>query len=184
MIILIDMDDTIETLVDGWCRYNNEKLGTHTRPEDVRDWRMELAFPGFSREEVYAAEKDDHLWDFVGPIEGAAQTMERLLKEGHEIYIVTATAYETLRAKMDKVLFRFFPFIDWKHVIITSNKHMIKGDVLIDDGPHNLTGGEYAKILFHANHNENFDEKSVGAVRVHNWEQAYAEIQKIAESKK
>ena len=184
MIILIDMDDTIETLVDGWCRYNNEKLGTNTKPEDVRDWRLELAFPGFTREEVYAAEKDEHLWDLVGPIEGAAEAMQKLLADGHEIYIVTATAYETLKAKMEKVLFRYFPFIDWKHVIVTSNKHMIKGDVLVDDGPHNLTGGDYAKILFHANHNASFDEKSAGAVRVYNWDQAYAEICKIAENKK
>ena len=184
MIILIDMDDTIETLIKGWVAYNNEKLGTDTRPEDVRDWRMELAFPGHTREEVYAAEKDDHLWDLVGPIDGAPKALQRLLDDGHEIYIVTATAYETLRAKMEKVLFRYFPFIDWEHVIVTSNKHLIHGDVLVDDGPHNLQGGDYAKILFTASHNLDFDEKAINAVRVKNWDEAYREICRIAKINK
>ena len=102
------------------------------------------------------------------------------MAEGHEIYVVTATHYKTLRAKMERVLFRYFPFLDWSHVIITENKHLIRGDVLIDDGPHNLTGGTYRKILFEAGHNLSFDEKSVGAVRVRSWEEACAEVRRIA----
>lgn len=39
---------------------------------------------------------------------------------------------------MEDLLFRWFPFITWDQVIITSRKQFIKGDVLIDDGIHNL----------------------------------------------
>ena len=35
--------------------------------------------------------------------------------------------------KMDDLLFKYFPFLDWDHVIVTSKKQMIRGDVLIDD---------------------------------------------------
>ena len=52
--------------------------------------------------------------------------------------------------------------------------------MLIDDGPHNLTGGTYRKLLFTAGHNRDFDERSVGAVRVNNWEEAYREVCRIA----
>lgn len=81
---------------------------------------------------------------------------------------------------MEKVLFRYFPFLSWKQVIITENKQMIRGDVLIDDGPHNMIGGSYRKILFNANHNRDFDEASVGAERAENWNEVYTAIQRIA----
>ena len=180
MTILVDMDDVLETLVEGWTEYLNDRHGLDVKPTDVKCWDMSLAFPTLTKEEVYAAGTDDALWDYVGPKPGAAEALKKLMDEGHEIYVVTASYYQTLRAKMENVLFRYFPFLDWDHVIITSNKHMIKGDVLIDDGPHNLTGGDYRKILFNASHNESFDESSVGAVRVHDWDEACAEIEKIA----
>ena len=179
MTILVDMDDVIEKLVDGWVDYNNEKFGTDVKPEDVRDWNMSLAFPTLTREQVYAAEMDEALWDRVKPMPGADEALRALIADGHDVYIVTATRYETLKAKMEKVLFRYFPYLSWDRVIITSNKHLIRGDVLIDDGPHNLTGGDYKKILFDANHNRSFDESSVGAVRVRSWEEALSVIRDL-----
>lgn len=173
MTILVDMDDVLELFIKGWVRYNNERFGTSVTPEDVTDWDMSLAYPMLTHEEVYSAEKDDHLWDYVMPMPGADENLRKLMADGHEIYIVSATYYETLRAKMEKVLFKYFPYITWDHVIITSNKAMIKGDVLVDDGPHNFVSGDYKKILFSGHHNESFDEKSVGAVRAYSWDQVY-----------
>ena len=52
---------------------------------------------------------------------------------------------------------------------------MISGDILIDDGVHNL-GGKYMGMLFTANHNRTVsdDELSeLNAVRVNNWKEVY-----------
>lgn len=179
MTILVDMDDVLEQLVAGWVAYLNERFGTNKSTEDVRSWNVSLAFPELTHEQVYSAVSDDHLWDFVKPMPGAVETLKKLIDEGHEVYIVTATGYETLRAKMEKVLFRYFPFLSWKQVIITENKQMIRGDILIDDGPHNMTGGTYKKILFSANHNRDFDEAAVGAERVENWDEVYLAIKRV-----
>lgn len=176
MTILIDMDDVLEQLVVGWVEYINEKYGISADPEDVTDWNMALAFPTLTSDQVYGVLSEDDLWDHVRPMPGAVDAVRRLVEEGHQVYIVTASGYQTLRAKMDRVLFRYFPFLTWDQVIITTNKHLVQGDVLVDDGPHNLTGGSYRKILFDARHNRGFDERTVGAVRVHDWEEAYREI--------
>lgn len=173
MTILIDMDDTMEQLARGWIRYLNQRYGTDTRPEDAVAWDMSRAFPSLTKEQVYAALDEDELWDEVLPMPGAAETIQRLMEEGHQIYVVTATGYRTLKAKMEKVLFKYFPFITWDQVIITRDKHMVQGDVLIDDGPHNLERGTYRKILFDAVHNRSFDESTVGAVRASTWEEVY-----------
>ena len=53
------------------------------------------------------------------------------------------------------------------------NQQMVRGDVLIDDGPHNLVNGQYFRILFDAPHNRGFNEKKYGMHRAVGWEQAY-----------
>lgn len=50
---------------------------------------------------------------------------------------------------------------------------MIKGDVLVDDGIHNLIGGDYRKILVDAPYNREFNEKEYGMVRVKIWKEIY-----------
>ena len=180
MTILIDMDDVLEQLVAGWCAYLHDRYGTDTVASDVKEWNMSKAFPSLTHEQVYGAPEDDALWDYVKPMPGAKEGLEALLADGHEIFVVTATGYKTLRAKMEKVLFRYFPFIPWSRVIITEKKQLISGDILIDDGSHNLTGGSYRKILFSAGHNRGFDETSIGAVRVSNWKEVVAAVRKIA----
>lgn len=183
MVILVDMDDVLEQLAVGWIEYLNDKYGTDTSISDSHEWDISKAFPTLTREQVYAAEKDDRIWDYVRPMPGAAEILQQLIADGHSIYIVTATIYQTLKTKMENVLFRFFPFLSWNQVIITSCKTMIKGDILIDDGPHNLAGGEYEKILFEAHHNRDFDESSIGAIRVRNWQEVYEAVRRIAEKK-
>ena len=180
MTILVDMDDVLEQLLKGICRYNAEHYGTTVQAEDITDWEIVKFYPGMTRAEVMACEMDDEFWQTVDPMPGADEALRKMIADGHEVFIVTATLYQTLRSKMDDLLFRCFPYITWDRVITTCHKDMIKGDVLIDDGPHNLTRGEYRKILFEAPHNRSFDESSIGAVRVKNWEEAYEEVCRIA----
>ena len=121
-------------------------------------------------------------WKTVEPIPGAAEALQRLMRDGHDVYIVTATTYRSVPEKMDDLLFRYFPFLSWDQVIITRNKQMIRGDVLIDDGIHNLEGGDYAKILMTAPHNRDYDAKANGMIRVENWDQIEAEIRKLEQA--
>lgn len=55
---------------------------------------------------------------------------------------------------------------------------MIRGNVLIDDGPHNLIGGEYRKILYDAPHNQGLDAEGNGMIRVRNWDEIETVIRK------
>jgi len=180
LTVLVDMDDCIEKLSLAWCEYLNHKYGLNVPYEAVNQWDVSQAFPALTKPQVYAPLFEDDFWDWVKPVEGAADALVKLKNDGHDVLIVTASTYHTIRAKTEKVLFRYFPFISWDDVIITSRKQLIAGDVLVDDGIHNFYGGSYKKILMSAMHNLDLDENGVGAVRVHNWVEAYDEIQKIA----
>lgn len=168
--ILFDADDTVENLCDCWIAMLNERYGTSVTLEDVRDWDITLAFPTLTKEQVFGVLHDDELWRRITPIPGSVEVLQKLHQEGHQLYMVTASGYRTCKTKAERLL-ELFPFLDWEHIIITSHKQMVRGDILIDDGPHNLVGGEYFKILFDRPHNRNYDDAANGMLRLHTWEE-------------
>lgn len=171
MTILVDMDDTIELLLQTLLRRINEKYGRDVAPDDVTQWNLAAAYPGLTREQIFSVADVPGFWKDVKPMPGAAEGLKHLMDEGHEVFIVTATEAGHVDEKMREVLFRYFPFLSWDQVIITSRKQMIRGDVLIDDGIHNLEGGEYKKILFTAPYNRHYDAEANGMARVDSWDQ-------------
>lgn len=180
LTVLVDMDDTIENLLSAWVDTINEEHGTSVEVDDIRYWDLSIAFPTLDWQSVYAPLLRDDFWMRVKPIDGASDALKRLIDDGHKVVIVTASAYETLQSKMDYVLFRYFPFLSWNDVIVTSNKQMVKGDVLIDDGVHNLKGGDYEKILMDAPHNRGYNAARHGMTRVKTWKEAYQKICEIS----
>lgn len=180
LTILVDMDDTIECLSEAWVDYLNTRYGTTVKHEDITEWNVSKFFPELSKEQVYDVLLEDEFWNFVRPMEGASEYLQRLINDGHKVFIVTSSHYKTMKAKMENVLFKYFPFLSWDDVIVTSHKNLIKGDVIVDDGPHNLEDGQRYKLLFDAPHNRTYDAGCNGMTRVRNWEEAYAAITIIA----
>ena len=178
------MDDTIEHLSSAWIEYLNKRHSKSVNREDVNDWNLSLFYPDLLPEEVYAPLDEDDFWKTVMPIDGASEKIQKLINDGHDIYIVTSSSYKTLKSKMENVLFKYFETIDWNHVIVCYNKQMIKGDVLIDDGIHNLVGGDYAKILMDAPYNRNIDDRLYGINRVYNWDEVYNLITSLNDRKR
>lgn len=169
MTILVDMDDTIEYLLVAWIHCLNKLYHKNVEYNDSVSWDVSEAYPDLTHEQVYSVLEIPGFWKTVKPIPGAAEALQHLMGAGHNIYIVTASSYESIAEKMKDLLFVYFPFLSWNQVIVTSNKQMIKGDILIDDGVHNLEGGDYIKILMTAPHNREYDAEANGMIRVHSW---------------
>lgn len=206
LTILVDMDDTIENLLVHWIGWLNETHGTSVDAEEIRSWNIQEAFPSLTTEQVYEPLLRDEFWLRVTPKPDAQDYLQTLADDGHEIYITTSSNYKTIPVKMEHVLFKYFPWLDWDHVIIASKKQMIRGDVMVDDGPHNLEGGKYYKILMDAPHNRDYrgpdngwspvipasdgalfntlcDGTSYGKmIRAGNWSEVYSVITHLAQS--
>ena len=180
MVILVDADGGLEDLSQKWVLYLNEKYGTTVRYEDLTEWDMTAAFPSLSREQVYEIDVAEEIYSRLEPIPGAPEAVRRLLDDGHRIYVVTTTPYQAVKAKLERAIFRYYPFLSWKNIIITADKHLIRGDVLIDDGVHNLLGGDFRKILVTAPYNAEFDAEANGMIRVGSWEEIYRAVSAIA----
>lgn len=181
LTVLIDMDDTIENLCETWVNYLNETYGTNVVLNDISEWDMTKAFPTLPRDEIFKPLTDERLWKRVTPLPGAVKNIKKIIDDGHKVVIVTSSYPDTIALKLNNVLFKYFPYLTLNDVIISFQKQLIKGDVLIDDAPHNLEGGDYYKLLFNAPHNRLYNENINYITRVYNWDEVYSAVNYISQ---
>lgn len=169
--ILVDMDDTATWLLPVWVNWLNHKHNLNVDWHDIKEWDMSLAFPKLTKQQIYEPLSTEEIWNEVVPREGAVKVLTGLHECGlYEIFICTSTDYRNIKPKYEKVICKYFPFIDWKHFIVISRKQMVNADYIIDDAPHNLVGGcQKHRLLISMPHNENFYLGDTGIERADNW---------------
>mgnify|MGYP003292472703 CR=1 FL=1 len=170
--LLIDMDDTIENLAEAWCAWLNSVYGTAVVLEDHTEWAFDKAFPELTKEQVYEPLFREDFWNTVKPTKDAMYYMEQLWNYGVPMYICTASHPDTVKAKYNAIIRKYFPFIPANHFITISNKKLLNGWYLIDDGTHNF-GGNYKGLLMDKPWNRLFNTTGKNIVRVHNWKEIY-----------
>lgn len=183
LTVLVDIDDTIEYLLRAWIDWLNEKHGTSVKYDDVTDWDISTFFPALTTDEVFYPLHQEDFWKRVKPMPDAIEYLKRLMDDGSNVYLCTCTDYRNVRPKYEYIIQKHFPYIDWSQVIVASKKQMINADVLVDDGVHNLCGGDYYKILFTAPHNRAFDAEAHGMTRADNWGEVYRIVCEYADKK-
>ena len=168
MKILIDLDDTVWDLLSTWVAYLNYIYKVNVKYEEITEWDMQQFFPNLTVEQIHAPLIMPSFWKHIRPREDAVKYIEKLSKD-NEIYFVTATDYRNIPYKID-ILKEYFPFISIDNLIITQDKTMIKGDILIDDNVDNLKDRRWG-LLYTAQHNKNIDilKYPESIIRVYNW---------------
>ena len=172
-VILVDMDDVMIDLVSHWVETLNQKYDLNVKPENITDWDMTKFFPTIPTNEIYKPLTKKKFWKDIEPINYAQFYLESMAAEGYQIYVCTSTNWKNVKYKVKYVLKKYFDFIPWENVIITAKKQFIKADYLIDDGVHNLFGGDYTKLLFTKPHNLSFHTEGTDVVRVNGWREIY-----------
>ena len=176
MIIGLDFDGTINNMLDTWVEWLNKKHGTDVKVSDITDWELAKAFPDLSKRELFEPLNTSEFWYYVTIKPGAVEIIEKLIQDGHKIYIVTSSHYRTLPAKLDNCLFAQLPFLKKEDIIITYDKSLIKCDILLDDAEHNLINFRGIKVLFNALYNKN---STVQDFRVTSWEDFYELVNEL-----
>lgn len=175
LTILCDADDTIQELTFHWLAELNRKYNYNVRKEDIKSWDITKAYPNLTPDEVLEPLYRNEFWKRTTPIDGSAYYLKKLIEDGHDVFVVTASNPETFEAKKRKLI-EMFPFLSREQIIRENNKQTIFGDVLIDDGVHNLIGGKYIKILFNQPSNAEFREENYDITRVYSWKEIYERI--------
>ena len=178
LTILTDLDDVLWDLLGVWISELNLRNGTHVMPRDIIDWEIAKFFPGLTHEELFEPLHDERIWNRILPIKDAMTYIDQLMSDGHKLRVVTATHFATAPAKFSRFL-EMFPIFKWEDIVITSDKSLIHGDVMIDDGTHNLEAAApniATRLLFNRPHNREYDAEAHGMIRVSTWKEIYQKI--------
>lgn len=147
MRILIDCDgvlcDFVGRVIAGIHQHSHKHRERNVGPADVYQWDIWKALDvdlGTKRmviSEIICAE--GFCRDLL-PYEGATQAVKQLAKD-HDVYFCTSDwrTSPTWVYDRNEWLRNYFGFTLGGKVVHTSHKHLVKGDVLIDDKPDNLT---------------------------------------------
>lgn len=172
-IILIDIDDTIIDTLGAWINYLNEKYNCTVTKEDVKCWDMSKTYTTLTKEQIYEPFSIADFWKTVKPKQRAAEYIKKLIDDGYRIYLCTSTHFANMQAKYEYAIQKYFPYIDWKDIILTEHKTLVKADYRIDDNSSYLIDGSGCKLLMAAPHNKNIAFDVFGMLRVNNWEEIY-----------
>lgn len=179
-IIMCDFDDTINQLIPAWVSWINSTYGYTVDCSDVVDWDLTKVFVGLTQDDICTALHSADFWQSVPAKKDAPYYIKKLIEDGFSFYICTSTDYRLVQPKFDNCLFRLLPFFDRHNIITTYNKQLMRCDVLIDDGAHNIDG-PYHGLLIDMPHNQHIRGKNIR--RVYNWKEIYANIHQLFAAK-
>lgn len=177
MRILTDIDDTLNDMGHVLLKWLNEDSSLEYKYSDITTWDW---YKNVFGEKWYKPLNDPLFWLEVNIDNKAIQVLENLVKQGHDVKLVSASFLNDVL--IDKIYFTLFPFddtlINENNIIITQDKSCIKGDLMIDDKPDNLVNFEGIKFLYDQPWNRKEKEiwdlvngDFVNYARVSNWNQ-------------
>jgi 5'-nucleotidase len=135
--ILVDLDGIVADFFGPlWVEYERltgEKIST----SQILCWDMSKYV---SHPEVLKSIYFRHGYFTTLPtLPGAVNALGELADDGHELVIVSSPCTPHSAAEKLEWCKKHLPFLDQKNVWIGHNKHHVRGDILIDDGPHNIS---------------------------------------------
>ena len=138
MIILSDLDSIIADLLPTWLGLYNAEYADDLVIGDLHAWATHRYVKTECDEKIYEYLRRPGLFRNLPPLPGAVEGVKALADRGHDVYIVTAAPDGSATEKIDWCK-EHLPFLDSRRVIVVYDKWLVRGDVLIDDSPSNLT---------------------------------------------
>ena len=165
MTIFVDMDEVIADAYQAHIDLYRQEYGTALTKEQCDGKEFWQCVPEPHQESVRGHARRIGFFRDLKLIPDSREVLKELSLK-YQVYIASAAMQFpfSLKEKSDW-LDDFFPFIPWQNRILLGHKHVLKGDLLIDDRSYNLERFEGRKLLFTSPHNT----KTNGFDRVSTW---------------
>lgn len=152
MTIFVDMDEVLADTYGAHIESYNSHFGTNLTVEQCMGGEVWQQVP----------EHREHLWSHyfkpgffrnLSPISDSIEVMRELAAK-HEVFVASAAMqFPNSLEEKHQWLDEHMPFITWRNRILLGDKHILRGDVLIDDRSYNLESFKGRGILFTSPHN-------------------------------
>jgi 5'-nucleotidase len=137
LTILCDMDAIIADLTQKWLDHYNQEHSDAVTKADIKSWHMA------SNVKIGQSVNDylyrEGFFRDLKPLPGAIPAIVELKKMKHDVIIVSAPSWPGTSAT-DKISWvrEHMPFLNKRDIMLGHHKHLLRGDVFIDDSPDNI----------------------------------------------
>lgn len=172
--LILDLDDVTCKSVEVVLDLYNEEFGTSLTLEDMKEWNLAK----FATSDIYKYYSLEGLHFFRNlPLEtGAKEVLTKLHEEGVEIVVASAVKPDNVDGREDKIAWvkENLPMVN--EVYITVDKSSIEGDIILDDGVHNLEASSCKhKLVYDRPWNRGDDRFK----RVRDWAEVYVRVKEV-----
>ena len=178
LTIYLDLDEVICKLLNKLCRIYNYKYDKNLKPNDIKTYSLSQ----YIGEKGIEILKQPGFFRMLEPIEGSIETIEKLVNNGNEVFIISSPMNEYSVYEKYKWIQENLPFFDIKNLILIGNKGDLlsringKNSILFDDCPAYLREFNGIRIVMDRAYNR---ELVVGVdcdYRVSNWDEFYGVV--------
>jgi 5'(3')-deoxyribonucleotidase len=134
--ILVDIDSIVADTLPYWLDRIGKDTGVYAKVEDITLWDMAKCPPltQVDPRSIFGVLQDPGFIENIPPISGAANVLELLKNDGHEIYLVTARHGPVSMPETLNWIRKHLPFLSAeKQVVFLYDKNLIPADIIIDD---------------------------------------------------
>jgi 5'-nucleotidase len=143
--ILLDLDGVCANLDKKWYAMYNAEYDDDLCPADIKDWNTSLFVKPECGRKIFDYLRQPGFFADLEPIEGAIEGVAMLCELG-DVFIVSSSAEDVDsegNGASDKIrwVHKYFPNVTGILIVNGTSKltkSIVFGDILIDDGPHNL----------------------------------------------
>ncbi len=157
-VVVFDYDDVLFDFLGEALKEYNDIQNENIQVEDIQDW--DLGKIG-NLKVFRTIMKDPALWTRIPEKNGSMKILQQLINDGRWTILI-ATACTSLPEYTEKVkmIEKHLPGFDVSKIISITDKHLIRGDIIIDDKIDNLEKcSPYMKcILMDMPHNRKCDK--------------------------
>lgn len=174
-IILIDMDGVLADFEGAFLTQYRAKFPQHyyIPLEDRKEFAIFNEYPEELSEDVRSIYSASGFFKNLPIIDGAKEAVLKMQEFGHEVFICTSPINRFKNCVTEKYLWiaSNFGHEMTKKIILTKDKTLIHGDILIDDKPEHfgINTPTWEHILFDAPYNRQITNKR--RITWDNWEE-------------
>ena len=171
LTLLVDIDNVLNNFTETVLKYYNRDFQTEYKMENIYKYSMEETL-NIPFEVLYKYFSSAEVLNNCKPLKDAQKYL-KILNELTNTYIVTARDWIQM-VDMDNWFNTFYPYLKSEQIIRCRDKHMVQGDIRIDDHYDNLKYCKGGRILFNYPFNRDIDLTDSLIYRVNNWEECFS----------
>lgn len=171
LTLLVDIDNVLNNFTETVLKYYNRDFQTEYKMENIYKYSMEETL-NIPFEVLYKYFSSPEVLNNCKPLKDAQKYL-KILNELTYTYIVTARDWIQM-VNMDNWFNTFYPYLKSEQIIRCRDKHMVQGDIRIDDHYDNLKYCKGGRILFNYPFNKDIDLTDSLIYRVNNWEECFS----------